>query len=331
MSHDPDGPPSPSSGLYGFDLPRESARVVVLPLPFEATVSFRAGTAQGPEAIRRASHQLDLWDPDFGDVSAAGICLLPPPDGVAEASARVRPLAEGVIEAVEAGRDPSHADLAAVEDAGAAVREHARRFVSAELEAGRLPALVGGDHSVPQGGIEAAYAAGPLTVLHLDAHADLRSAYEGFHYSHASIMHNLLSPDHPDLRLLQVGLRDLSEEERGRIESDDRVEAVFDHELREARLRGAAGEVLDAIAAKLSGRVWLSFDIDGLDPALCPGTGTPVPGGLSWDEICGLLARVSRAGCTIVGLDLVEVGPDEWDGAVGARLLYKMIGAALRP
>jgi len=171
-----------------------------------------------------------------------------------------------------------------------------------------------------------------MGILHLDAHADLREAYEGFTYSHASIFHNVITKtDIP--KVVQVGVRDVGARELELIiHSRGRIRTFFDDELAARKEEGVAfATIADEIVDELPNDVYLSWDIDGLDPTLCPGTGTPVPGGLSWNEAIGLLRAIRRAKKRIVGLDLCEVAPGEteWDANVGARLLYKMIGFAL--
>jgi agmatinase len=172
-----------------------------------------------------------------------------------------------------------------------------------------------------------------MGVLHIDAHADLRAAYEGFAWSHASIMRNLIERTEIS-RLVQVGLRDVTPSEAQLIsEAHGRIVALYDGDLAEAVLAGAPFSTVVARAIDALPRdVYVSFDIDGLDPSLCPNTGTPVPGGLSFHQACALLAGITRSGRRLVGFDLVEVapGPDgEWDGNVGARILYKLCGHAL--
>jgi agmatinase len=175
--------------------------------------------------------------------------------------------------------------------------------------------------------------------VHFDAHADLRAAYEGFTWSHASIFHNVVTRLPGVAKLVQVGIRDLCEEEHDRIAaSSGRVSVLYDRDWARARY---AHEDLRAIArariAELPREIWISFDVDGLDPTLCPSTGTPVPGGLSWHDALLWLETIARSGKRVVGVDLNEVspGPDgdpdgrSWDAIVGARLLYKLIGAAL--
>jgi agmatinase len=204
---------------------------------------------------------------------------------------------------------------------------------SALLDDGKMPVVLGGDHSVPFGAHRAYVERYPaMGILHLDAHADLREAYEGFTYSHASIFHNVMSRL-PVRKLVQVGVRDVGTREMQFIEqSNGRIRTFFDDELAARKERGVCfADLADEIADELPDDIYLSWDIDGLDPTLCPGTGTPVPGGLSWNEAIGLLRAIYRAKKRIVGLDLCEVAPgdSEWDANVGARLLYKMIGFAL--
>jgi agmatinase len=206
--------------------------------------------------------------------------------------------------------------------------------VSDLIEDEKLVVTLGGDHSVPFGAIQAHAEKYPgLGILHLDAHADLREAYEGFTWSHASIFNNVMTRIDAVERLVQVGVRDLGQAEEAMISgSDGRIVTFFDPDIAQRKEEGTPwAEIADGIVSSLPQDVYLSWDIDGLDPTLCPGTGTPVPGGLSWNEAIGLLRAIKRADKRIVGIDLCEVSPGEteWDANVGARLLYKMIGFAL--
>lgn len=346
MTFDPDGPSQRTAGIFGLPHTAAEAAVVVIPVPFEATVSYRAGTCRGPAAIRMASHQVDLFDADVGRPYTRGIAMEQAPDWIRLRNGEAREAATRVIAALEEGEAGEADDLTDVEDAGAAVNAHVKKRVAALLAEGKLPVVVGGDHSVPFGSITACaefLGDKPLGVLHLDAHCDLRDAYEGFKWSHASIMKNVLDAT-SNVKLTQIGIRDFSEGELAVVRAESaRVTTYFDVQLRRARLSGGFLALAKQIAATLPDDVYLSFDIDGLDPALCPSTGTPVPGGLSFDEIVAVLHAVVDAGKRIVGLDLVEVAPppfdspddveamgDSWDANVGARLLYKMIGFALR-
>ncbi|MBK8097868.1 MAG: agmatinase family protein [Planctomycetes bacterium] len=331
---DPNAAATADSGIFGLRHSQSDAVIHLIPVPFAATVSYGGGAELGPDAILAASRQVDLFDLQNGRPYERGICMLPPDPRLRTASDAARALvvpmlARGGATAADA------AELAAIDAAGALVNDIVGAQTRRVLAAGRVPGIVGGDHSVPFGAIAAAATAHPgLGILHLDAHADLRVAYEGFRWSHASIMDNVLREVDGVARLVQVGIRDFCEDEhRAIVRSEGRVITHFDLEWGRRR---ALGEPFDAlcheVVAALPQQVWVSFDIDGLDPALCPGTGTPVPGGLQFGEMCHLLDVLAQSGRRIVGFDLVEVAPGvgEWDANVGARVLYKLCGFALR-
>jgi agmatinase len=334
MSFDPGAAGLPGQA-YGLPHSVDEARVVLVPVPFEATTSYGGGAAEGPSAVLRASAQVDLFDLETGRPYVDGIAMLPEEPRVRVWNSEARRLAEPIIEA--GGAPPGDANLARVNAICEELNAWLERTVSRLLADGKLVATVGGDHGSIYGAIAAhAHAYPGMGILHLDAHADLRDAYEGFTWSHASIFHNVVTRLPEVSRLVQVGLRDISEAELALVEhSGGRVVIHTDPELKR---RGFDGEPwarqVDRIVQGLPGQVYLSFDIDGLDPTLCPHTGTPVPGGLSFPEASALVAGVVRSGRRIIGMDLNEVAPgpegDEWDGNVGARLLYKMIGWALR-
>lgn len=337
MAFDPNAAAPEDSGIFGLlDTPDEST-VVIIPVGWDATTSYRAGTARGPEAVLDASRQVDLFDLETGKPYEAKIALLDELDEVAEWNKSARDAAVPVIEA--GGRidhDPElGAKLAHVNGLSEKLNQHVYARAKEWLDKGKIVGLLGGDHATPFGSILAHAEKFPgLGVLHVDAHADLRHAYEGFEWSHASIMENVTRRIDGVAKLVQVGIRDFCEEEYERIrDSRGRIVTHFDVELAEARRKGAIDKRFAEIARSLPPKVYVSFDIDGLDPVLCPSTGTPVPGGLRFDEASALLRAVVAAGRTIVGFDLNEVAPgaegNEWDSNVGARLLYKMIGWTL--
>lgn len=332
---DPDAPAT-YDGLFGLPFTPDEAAVVVVPVPFEATASYRRGTSRGPDAIFAASMQVDLHDLETGDAWKRGIASEPvDPDFVAwndEAS-------RDALELIAAGGvDP--ADPASVERGRRvdAIMERMNDRVYARtraiLDRGAIPGIVGGDHSVPFGAIRAAAEKYPeLGVLHVDAHADLRVAYEGFTWSHASILHNVVTRIPSLAYVVQVGIRDVGRAERRFVDDHPKMTAWF-HPHVTWELEGGEPwlRMVNRMIAPLPEHVWVSFDIDGLDPTLCPSTGTPVPGGLQWSQALLLLRALATSGRRIVGFDLDEVTPgdDEWDAIVGARLLYKLAGWAIR-
>jgi agmatinase len=331
---DPDAAAPAESGIYGLPFAVEDSKVIVVPVPFEATTSYGGGTSNGPAAVFEASKQVDLFDQETGRPYAAGIAMLGIPKKILRWNAEGKKLAAPVI---AKGGVVDRSTRAAAEKVNA-ISERVNDWVydqtAALLDAGKLPVILGGDHAVPFGSIRAYAEKYPgLGILHLDAHADLRDAYEGFTWSHASIFHNVMTRLGDVGRLVQVGVRDLGQAERAMIDgSNGRIVTFYDAELAARKEDGTPyAQLADEIVATLPNDIYLSWDIDGLDPTLCPGTGTPVPGGLSWNEAIGLLRAIRRSGKRIVGLDLCEVSPGEteWDANVGARLLYKMIGFAL--
>jgi agmatinase len=333
MTFSPDAAARPDSGIFGLDTPASDAGVVLVPVPFDATTSYGRRAAKGPAAILEASHQVDLYDRETGRPYEAGIAFLPESELVRRANSEARVLAD------QARRANGPARAAACAKVNA-LSEQVNDWVYAEanrwLEEGRLVGVVGGDHATPFGLIRAVVERFPkVGILHVDAHADLRDAYEGFAHSHASIMNNVVRQTKVT-KLVQVGIRDFAESELRMIEgSGGRIVTYFDADLSRALLGGKSFQALaKAIVTKLPREVYVSFDIDGLDPTLCPNTGTPVPGGLSFQQASLLLSTLVAAGRRIVGFDLNEVAPGddggEWDANVGARLLYKMCGFALK-
>ena len=329
---DPDAPAAPGSGIFGLSCSEADAAVVLVPVPFAATVSYGGGAENGPAAILAASRQVDLYDLQFGRVYGPGIHLRGEPAEVRAWHDEGRARAATVI--ARGGADRDDPDVRAVDELGARVNDHVHAATAAVLAAGKVPGILGGDHAVPFGSIRACAERFPgLGILHVDAHADLRVAYEGFRWSHASIMDNVLRELPQVARLVQVGVRDFGEQEFDAVRgAGGRVITHFDLEWQRQRFTGVTFDrlVQDALAP-LPEHVYVSFDVDGLDPALCPHTGTPVPGGLQFAEAAHLLVCLARSGRRIVGFDLVEVapGPTEWDANVAARLLYKLCGAAL--
>jgi agmatinase len=334
QNFDPDAAAVGETGIYGLPFQPEDSRVVVVPVPFEATTSYGGGTSNGPLAVFEASKQVDLFDQETGRPYAAGIAMLDVPKNVLRWNAAAKKIAATVIEKGGVVDRRTRAAAEKVNEYGERVNEWVYEQTRAQLDAGRMPVILGGDHAVPFGAIRAYAEDYPgLGILHLDAHADLRDAYEGFTWSHASIFNNVMRKIDEVGKLVQVGVRDLGQSERAMIDqSKGRIVTFYDADLAARKEDGVPfARLADEIVAALPDDIYLSWDIDGLDPTLCPGTGTPVPGGLSWNEAIGLLRAIRRSGKRIVGLDLCEVSPGEteWDANVGARLLYKMIGFAL--
>lgn len=335
-SFDP-GAAAAFDGIYGLPHTPADARVVVIPVPWDATTSYRPGTSDAPAAILEASRQVDLFDAETGRPYEAGIAMLPVSEDLLAWNTQSRLLAEPVIENGGPGADPElHRRLGLVNAAGVKVNEWVRARTAEILAQDKTAVVLGGDHSTPFGAFQAYAERHPgLGILHFDAHFDLRDAYEGFAWSHASIMFNALEHIPGIARIVHVGIRDFSEAEFEMSRaSGGRSVAYLEASLKDRLESGETWKAIaDEIVSRLPPKVFVSFDIDGLDPTLCPGTGTPVPGGLSFHQATAVLAACVRRGRRIVGCDLNEVAPregdGEWNANVGARLLYKMIGYAL--
>jgi agmatinase len=331
---DPNAAASAESGVFGLPYTEAESSLVLLPVPWEATTSYGGGTSRGPEAILQASRQVDLYDLDVLRPYEAGICMLPESDDVRGWNETAKAEAQRVIAvggAVE-GHPELKTSLHSVNALGLRLNQYVYGESRRLLAAGKILGVVGGDHSVPFGALQAVGERHPgFGILHFDAHADLRHAYEGFSWSHASIMHNVVESIPQLGALVQVGIRDLCEQEADYAASKvEKIRMFPDRDLSRRRFEGAFfGAIAREIVGCLPNEVWISFDIDGLDPKLCPHTGTPVPGGLEFQEAAYLIAQVARSGRRIIGFDLNEVSPgpddgDEWDANVGARMLYKL-------
>lgn len=337
---DPDGAGNRENGIFGLPFDESESDIIVLPVPWDVTVSYGDGTVEGPNAVVEASPQLDFYDEDYGDIWKKGIALAGGMDHLATRSKALRPYATKAIDHQEHGGLPSDAEIAAelalVNDACTAMVDEVYSRSLALLRAGKKVVLLGGDHSTPMGYMKAlAEHHGSFGILQIDAHMDLRIAYEGFRWSHASIMYNALSLPQVS-RLVQVGVRDYCAAETGVANaSDGRVIYHTGRQLARRKIEGQAwAETCKDIVRSLPDKVYISFDIDGLEPSLCPHTGTPVAGGLGFEEVMYLLDLAGREGRQIIGADLVEVapGPDgnDWDGNVGARILYRLCGLVSR-
>lgn len=336
---DPDGVGIDNGTYFGLPFQPETAALVLISAPWDVTVSYGAGTAFGPDAVIEASTQLDFYDQLSPGAWRRGIATADVDYSLQDESQRLRADAEKVIAHLEGGGSPDDdyvvRKVRRVNEGCAAmnanISEQARRW----LDAGKIVGLVGGDHSTPYGLIRAlGERHDGFGILHIDAHCDLREAYEGFEFSHASIMFNVLRDVPQVTKIVQVAVRDFSEAEAALAAASERVETFDDLSLAAAEFRG---ETWDAqcrrIADTLPGEVYVSFDIDGLSFDNCPHTGTPVPGGLAFNKAVWLVDTIVRSGRRIVGFDVVEVCPvadQPIDAITGARVLWKLCGQALK-
>jgi agmatinase len=331
---DPNSVGNPNNNIFGLPFEESDARLVIVPVPWEVTVSYTAGTARAPEHIFKASLQVDLFDPEYKDTWRQGYFMRPHDKKILMKSDYLRREAELYINYIAEGEEVNDnkfmcKTLKEVNAGGAFLNDWVYEQTKDLLDKGKLVALLGGDHSTPLGYFKAiAEKHGDFGILQIDAHCDLRKAYENFTYSHASIMYNALEQIPQLSKLVQVGIRDYCEEEWDYIAaSNNRVVTFFDKDIKEHQYEGMSWkDIADNIIAQLPQKVYISFDIDGLDPKLCPHTGTPVQGGFETEQVFYLFKKLMASGRQLVGFDLNEVGvsQDEWDENVGARCLFKL-------
>lgn len=287
------------SNFLGLEKERSSfarSKVAILPAPYERTVSYGAGTKLGPRAILDASHQVEFYDEETGrDIGKElGIATLLP---------------------MEFGRKDDESALGLIHDS-----------VCALIEEKKLVITLGGEHTISQSTIAAfAERYKDLSVVQLDAHSDLRPEYQGNKYSHASVMARVCEYLDPR-RLVQVGIRAQSEEEAV-FGKEAGITTLYAHEIRGGKYTKILKSWDDYALERLSEHVYLTFDVDGLDPSIMPATGTPEPNGLTWNETMRFMRRLGRQKL-VVGCDLVEFSPIKglhFPDLAAARLVSKMI------
>jgi agmatinase len=335
LSHfDLNGASNPKNNIFGLPFSEEDARLVILPIPWEVTVSYGAGTARAAEHVFQASMQVDLFDVDTGDAWKQGFYMRQPDRMVLMKSDYLRKEAELYIDYTSKGEVLEKnsfmcKSLKEINEGSANLVKWVYEQTRSLLENGKLVALLGGDHSTPFCYFKAiSEMYGDFGILQIDAHCDLRKSYENFVYSHASIMYNALQEIPQLKRLVQVGVRDYCQEEWDYIRNSNyQVITYFDKDIKERSYEGQSWkQIADEIVSHLPDKVYISFDIDGLDPKLCPNTGTPVQGGFETEQIFYLIKKIIQSGRKFIGFDLDEIGVGEsdWDANVGARVLWKL-------
>ncbi|HEY2649978.1 MAG TPA: agmatinase family protein [Puia sp.] len=325
---------NPKNTIFGLPFIEDDARLIILPVPWEVTVSSGSGTSRASEHIFNASMQVDVFDDESGNAWKQGIFMRHPDRKVLMKSDYLRKEAELYINYISKGEEVEKNNfmcksLKEINEGSAILNKWVYEQTSSLLKEDKLVVLLGGDHSVPLGYLKAiAEKYGEFGILQIDAHCDLRKSYENFDFSHASIMYNALAEIPQITKLVQLGVRDYSEEEFKYIhDSNQRVVTYFDRDIKEKLFEGKTWRsVADEIIQQLPACVYVSFDIDGLDPKLCPHTGTPVSGGLEVEQVIYLIKKIIESGRKFIGLDLDEIaiGESNYDANVGARILWKL-------
>lgn len=333
-SYDPNNVSNPNNNIFGLPSNEDDSRLIIIPVPWEVTVSYGSGTARAPDAISKASMQIDLFDAEMPDAWKQGFFMRQCDKKILMKSDYLRKEAELYIDYISKG-DEVNANqfmtktLREVNEGGIFLNNWVYDQTKVLLEKEKLVGILGGDHSTPLGYMKAiGEKYGNFGILQIDAHCDLRDTYEGFNYSHASIMYNALKEISHIEKLVQVGVRDYSQSEWDYVKkSNFKVITYFDKEIKQRQFEGESWKNLaEEIVSKLPSNVYISFDIDGLDRKLCPHTGTPVPGGFELEEIFFVFKKVIESGRKIIGFDLSEVGisDTDWNSNVGARILFKL-------
>lgn len=325
---------NPDNNIFGLPFSEEDARVVLVPVPWEVTVSCGAGTARSAEHICKASLQVDLFDTDVPNGWRQGFYLRPTNMKILMKSDYLRKEAELFMNYISKGDEVDKNKFMCksrkeINEGGEMLNNWVHEQTSDLLKAGKLVGLIGGEHGASTGFYRAlAEQYDSFGILQVDAHCDLRQAYNNFKHSHASVMYNALTTLPQIERLVQVGVRDFSEEEWNYVcNSNYRVVTYLDQQIKRRIYEGETWKsITDEIVGKLPQNVFISFDVDGLDPKLCPHTGTPVPGGFELEQVVYIFKKIIDSGRKLIGFDLVEVGvgDNNIDSNVAARLLWKL-------
>lgn len=280
--------------FLGYQEEFDNAKAVVIPVPYDATTSYGSGTRFGPAAIIDASTQVELYDIESGKNTCEDL--------------------------------PVHTidELAIDKGSPEKTIKNVEQAVRLVVRAGKKPVVLGGEHSITAGAV-AGLEEKDFSVLHIDAHADLRDSYEGTKYSHACAMRRVREITKSTV---QVGIRSMCDEEAEYIEKEKPAIFFADDLVRNRRNDGLAAADLASIVSQLKEKVYITLDIDGFDPSIVPGTGTPEPNGLLWNDVISLMRRVGEER-DVIGFDVVEVMPTpplRTSEFLAARLTYKMMG-----
>lgn len=325
---------NPHNNIFGLPFTEEDAALVLLPVPWEVTISCSAGTARCADHIFKASMHVDIFDPDVPDAWKKGFFMRDVNRKVLLKSDYLRKEAELYLDYVSRGDDVDKnkfmcKSLKEINEGSELMNKWVYDQTRELLSRNKLVGLIGGDHSTSLGYWKAqAEKHGDFGILQLDAHCDLRRSYCSFNYSHSSVMYNALN-EIPELKkVVQLGVRDFCEEEWNYLNNNkDRVVTFFDRNVKEELYEGKIWrDIADNIVAQLPDKVHISFDVDGLDPKLCPNAAAPVHGGYELEQVLYLFKRIIQSGRTLIGYDLVEVGVGEQntDASVGAHIIWRL-------
>lgn len=335
-SFDPNGFADVNNTIFGLPFTASDAYVHILPVPWDVTTSYGDGTSLAPQDIFYASFQVDLYDPFYEHAWQRGYYFLPINKTIQKTNTLHRKLAKSFIKSLMQGKTPSRnktlqQHLTKINAASDIMNNFVYEQTMKIMQQGKRSILLGGDHSTPFRHVDAItrVIGKEIGMLVVDAHLDMRVAYEYFTYSHASVMYNILENHSSVENISFVGIRDYCEQEKDYAKSlGKRVNIFYNADIKKRLFEGHTWKqvVKNIIASLPQQDIYISIDIDGLMPQFCPHTGTPVAGGLDVDMLFYLLQALTEKNKRIIGADLVEVGhnKNEWDANVGARVLYRL-------
>ena len=325
---------------FGFVSDLESSEVVLIPVPWEVTTSYGGGTSEAPECIREASFQLDFFHQDYQKSYNDLIHFEPSDSYVKKLNQKTCSISRKIISNWNKKGPASSKRIQEVNKACEEMISFVYQRAKHVSSLGKCPALVGGDHSVSEGILKwfGEKYQGKFGLLHIDAHFDMRESYQGFKHSHASVMHNVFSQPYPPQTSIQVGIRDFCEEEYRSAQDHEQIHTYFDQDIHQSLFSGTPWiDLCKQIVSQLPSLIYVSLDVDGLDWTCAPSTGTPVPGGLSFNQFLFLLKEIRNQKKKIIGFDVVETSLglkkdsfSKWNANVSARLIYELCGFVIQ-
>lgn len=340
-SFDPNGAIPDNGNYFGIPLDADEAALVLISAPWDLSLKARNGSSYAPDAIIEASRSVDFFEPMAPDSWRKGIATAPIDYTIQDLSHRLRSDAERIVKVYDKmGATPFdnlvyERSLRRVNEGFATLNANIYEQSKSWLNKGKIVGLVGGDQSAAYGHIRAvAEHHKQLGILHIDSSCNLKRCHQGFEYSHASLMYNVLRDIKEVERLVGVGVRAFSPEEWSRAESDSRIKLFTGQSIWSRHFEGTLwSKITEEIIAELPEAVYISLDVNGLTVECSPHNAMVVAGGIRLPEVAYLLNKIVDSGRRIVGFDLSEVVPDmddKTDAAIASRLLYNICSMALK-
>ena len=324
-----------NGNIFGFPGKEEDANIIIIPVPWDATVSYGKGTHFAPQAILKASTQLEFFHHDVENAFETNVFMT-------EVSSEWKKINNSCSEKSteyfryfeEEGEEKALGyfknEIDNINHTQNVLAKNLKERCSSLLDQNKIVGVLGGEHSVPLGLIQAINDQyDDFGVLHIDAHAGLKDSYLGFEQSHASIMRNVLESCPNMSKLIQIGVRELSEEEFSFSKEEARIKTYYDWDLKNDVLKGESWlDIIKKIIDEMPKNIYISFDITGLKPYLCPNASTSMAGGIELNEIQLLFAQIINTDKNIIGFDLCEVSPNmdnDIDAYYGAKALWELV------